>query len=167
MKPDDPVCRPFDIGYSSGGDEPSEELIQHGHEGRVAFQRRAANYMGVAFGDVAALRRYARIFTRQECWEDYGQERARDQLAFDLKCRWYFAHASAIPEGMGEGYYYDGIDPVSGDLVPVSPEHLALLKADDPEIVPDDWEPSETHPAWTFTDRHDVRGFPVLIAEEM
>lgn len=120
MRPEDPVCSGDNLAYSGGApcEEPWTELIQIGHAGRAAFQRRAANFIGVDFQDVSALRRYARILTRAEVWDEYGRSDAE-----------YIGRPS-------------------------------------PVRVPDDWQADDSQPAWMFVDRHDPRGFPVLIAEE-
>lgn len=170
MRPEDPCFDGQGLAYGGDGyDEPSEELIQHGHGGRAAFQRYAASYMGVNFEDISALRRYARIFTRQEMWDSRGRDRARDKRAMELGMGWYFAHSSDLRPGSTEGWYYDGIDPEDGYIRPALPGHIAELEAIDAlSTVPTDWSlPVDAEwPCWEFTDRYDPTGFPVLIAEE-
>jgi hypothetical protein len=170
MRPEDPCFDGQGLAFGPGGyDESSEELIQHGHEGRAAFQRRAASYLGVAFGDVAALRRYARILTRQEMWDSHGRDYARDVRVMELGMGWYFSRSSDLRPGATDGWYYDGIDPVDGYIRPALPGHVAELEAiDSTATVPTDWSVpvGAEWPSWEFTDRFDPDGFPVLIAEE-
>lgn len=165
MRPDEP-CYAGSLSY---GDEDTDGIcVKYGHGGRVQMQRYVASHYGCQFNEVSVLRRYARIFTRQEMWDSQGRDLMRDARAMELGIGWYFDFSQSLRPGSPSGYYYDGIDPDDGYIRPVLPCHAIELETIDAiKDVPETWSipPDAEWPVWEFVDRLDPRGFPILIAE--
>jgi hypothetical protein len=157
--PDDKLI-PFPDALST--DEDGESwLFDARRWSRVAAHRHAVDEVGTDFNQMSSLRRYIRIFTRQEAWDDWGKDYERDWRQMEAKIGWYFGHSDAARLGSGEGYYYDTMRP-DGTWERVPQEVIDACEP--PDHVPDDWQPrQDSFVAYEYVDRHHPDALPAYL----
>lgn len=155
------MSRPDDIVYHGGFDSCCYGHEEDGFEGsvrdastvsRAGAQRRYADELGVAFADVLCRTTYGRFYTRQEVWDDQGKDRwVCDKIdELELICR----HDPSRGTGLAAWWY----EYADGNEVPES-------VIEPPEVVPDDWQPSDDDYVWQICKKTDSGATKIYVCE--
>lgn len=110
------------------GGEDDEYEVQPASRPRATATQLYANYMGVSFQEVSCKVAYLRILTRQESFEYQAQDAAYDA--------WIDAHVPPLK--------------LNRDLKWATPDGALVGIPAELDVVPADWEPSESDPVWEF-----------------
>lgn len=100
--------------------------------------------------DVRVWKRYVRPLTRQDVWDDYGQDRYADRLMDEQGIEPVAVHD--VDTGAVVDWAYANAD--TGQ--PVEEPHI-------PTEPPVDWQPDEYDPTWMFVHRSHPDAIPVWV----
>lgn len=149
MNPDDPAWHVEDFE----GSEDNVYIFDARHNKRATVQRWAADELGMDFREMRCVKRYIRLLTRQELWNDYGRDRGFEAKLFQAAYGYYFTSAGYGPEG----WYCD----ITKRRVPST--KIETLR--EPARVPDDWNPTSDMPGFCMVAPDHQQAIPVWYVE--